>query len=124
MNTTHTRTRLIAAALLSGVLGLAGFELAAGTAAAAPCSIYAGQPASCAPPEGPPGCYNSNICSQEWCPSMGPMRGMPNWDMNVCHTYYFAPGPTLPAVIIQGQPPGSLIPRQVVPEWLCPHTGC
>jgi hypothetical protein len=87
MNTTHTRTLIIAAALLLGGLGPAGFELAAGTAQAAPCSIYPGQPASCAPPEGPPGCYNSGICSQEWCPTMGAMRRMPSWDMSVCHTY-------------------------------------
>jgi hypothetical protein len=32
MNTTHTRTRITAAALLSAALGLAGFQLAAGTA--------------------------------------------------------------------------------------------
>jgi hypothetical protein len=123
MNTTHTRTRIISAALLLGVLGLAGFELAPGNAQAAPCSNYPGQPASCAPPEGSQGCYDSGICSQEWCPNMGPMRRMPNWDMNVCHTYYFAANSGLPAEIIQGEPPGLLVPRQVVPHWLCPGQG-
>ena len=123
MNITRNSMRIIAAALLSGGLGLTGAELAAGTAQAAPCSNYPGQPASCAPPEGPPGCYNSGICSQEWCPNMGPMRRMPNWDMSVCHTYYFAPNSGLPAEMIQGQPPGALVPRQVVPHWLCPGQG-
>lgn len=76
------------------------------------------------PPEGPPGCYTSHICSQMWCPNVGQMRRMPDWDPNVCHTYYFAPDSGLPALIIQGQPPGLRLPPNtgVCPPlaWMCP----
>ena len=72
MNAPHTLTRIIAAALLSGGLGLAGFELAARPAQAAPCSNYPGQPASCAPPEGPPGLLVPRQVVPHWlCPGQG-----------------------------------------------------
>jgi len=112
--------RLIVGSAMT-VLVVGGLGLGAGNAQADVCSNYPGQPARCAPPEGPQGCYDSGICSQEWCPNMGPMLRMPNWDRSVCHTYYFAPNSGSPAEIIQGQPPGSLVPRQVVPHWLCPN---
>ncbi len=75
--------RLVTTVLVSGALGLAGLELAAGTAQA--------------------GCTFSGVCSQQWCPGQpmpqGWFRG-PNgvvqhvndvvWDMGVCHTYFNA----------------------------------
>ena len=97
-------TALATAALLSGGLGLA-----AGTAQAdSACSTnnYPNLPASCGPPEGRPQCDATGLCSQLWCPNIGPMRRMPDWDMTVCHTYYFQPNSGLPAQIIQGEPPG------------------
>src|SRR5205085_6958772 len=63
MNTTHTLNRIIAGALLSGGLGLAGLGLGAGTAQAV---------------TGP----------YQWCPGQPlPATGLV-WDMNRCHTYY------------------------------------
>lgn len=100
---------LATALVVSGGLWMAGLLLGAGNAQAV-CSNYPPQSPQCAPPEGPPACYDSSICSQEWCPNMGRMRRMPNWDMTVCHTYYFAPNSGLPALIVQGQPPGSPLP--------------
>jgi len=35
------------------------------------------------------------------------MSGIPKWDMNVCHTFYFDPNaPLTNPIIIAGQPPG------------------
>jgi hypothetical protein len=51
--------------LLSGGLGLAGLELGAGTAEAA-------------------------VGPYQWCPGQPlPQNQQPNWDMGVCHTWYF-----------------------------------
>jgi hypothetical protein len=123
MDTAHTVKKIIAGALLSGSVAVAGVALGAGTAQAVCTMTYPLAP-QCAPPEGPAGCYDSGICSQEWCPSGGAMRRMPNWDMTVCHTYYFAPDSGLPALIVQGQPPGSPLPPNtgVCPPfaWMCP----
>jgi len=67
-------SRFATTALVSGALGLAGLGLGAGVAQAAP-------------PSGP---YN-------WCPGDDPgggpggpfnSPGPPNWDWNVCHTFY------------------------------------
>jgi hypothetical protein len=65
----------------------------------------------CAPPEGPPGTCDANgVCGQLWCPGSG-MGGIPNWDMNVCRTFYFDPNaPLTKPIIIQGQPPGPPAP--------------
>ena len=88
-------------------LSVANFELGTATARAdEPCSI-ANQPPRCAPPEGPPYCDVNYICSQMWCPAGSPIRNMPNWDTNVCHTYYFDPdSPLTNSRIIPGPPPG------------------
>jgi hypothetical protein len=60
--------------LVSGGLGLAGLGLVAGTAQAAPPSgPYAWCPGD-DPGGGPGGPFNS--------------PGPPNWDWNICHTYY------------------------------------
>jgi hypothetical protein len=83
MNTSHNLKKLIAAALLSSGLGLAGFVLGAGTAQA--------------------GCTYGGVCSKQWCPGQPMPQGWfigPNgvvkqvndvvWDMSVCHTYFNA----------------------------------
>jgi hypothetical protein len=70
MNTTHNPKRIIAAALLSGGIAVAGLGLGAGTAQA-----DTGRP-------------------HQWCPGdsmsfpTGP-GGFYSWDMNVCHTWYW-----------------------------------
>jgi hypothetical protein len=71
MNTAHTMTRIIAGALLSGGLAVAGVGLAAGTAQAwgGPYSWCPGQ--SMDDPSGP------NRYGNQY-----------SWDMNVCHTWY------------------------------------
>jgi hypothetical protein len=71
VNTTHKLKRIIAGALLSGGVAVAGLGVAAGTAQALP--------------DGP----------HQWCPgqSMQAGEGGPGgtvvWDMNVCHTWYY-----------------------------------
>ena len=57
-------SRLAATVLVSGVLGLAGLGLAAGTAQAAPRGPY------------------------QWCPGQPLPATDVNWDMSVCHTWY------------------------------------
>jgi hypothetical protein len=105
---------LATAALVSGGGGLAGLLFAAGVAQALPeCSPANFQEPRCAPPEGPPiGCDANGVCAQIWCPASG-MRGIPVWDMNVCHTFYFDPNsPDNDPVMIAGQPPGPPRPPQ------------
>jgi hypothetical protein len=88
---------LATAALVSGGLGLAGFGLAAGTAQAQPA------PMVCQDPNSPPG--PENFCTYQWCPGSPVMRNMPNWDMNVCHPWYFDPNsPLTNSTIIEGFP--------------------
>jgi hypothetical protein len=67
MNGTHNLKRIIAGALLSGGIAVAGLGLAAGTAQAQP---------GFAP-------------LATWCPGQ-PVPGYPPvvWDINVCHDYY------------------------------------
>jgi hypothetical protein len=99
---------LVTAAVVSGGVGIVAAVLGAGVAAAAPtCSPSNFREPQCAPPEGPPGgCDANDVCAQLWCPGAG-MRGIPNWDMNVCHTFYFDPNaPLTEPIIIAGQPPG------------------
>jgi hypothetical protein len=99
---------LAAAVLVTGSWGASVLIFAAGVAQAVPeCSPANFREPRCAPPEGPPsGCDANDVCAQLWCPGAG-MRGIPNWDMNVCHTFYFDPNsPPTNSVIIAGQPPG------------------
>jgi hypothetical protein len=80
-----------------GGLGLAGFGLAAGTAQAQPA------PMVCQDPNSPPG--PENFCTYQWCPGSPVMRNMPNWDMTVCHPWYFDPNsPLTNSTIIEGFP--------------------
>ncbi len=99
---------LALAGFVSGGLGVAALTMAAGTALAAPnCSLANANTPPCAPPEGPQGnCDADGVCGQLWCPGSG-MVGIPNWDMNVCHTFYFDPNaPLTKPIIIAGQPLG------------------
>ena len=89
-------------------LGMNAAAVLAPAAHAAPsCSPWNANTPPCAPPEGPPGtCDATGVCGPLWGPGSG-MEGIPNWDMNVCHTFYFDPNaPLTEPVIIQGQPPG------------------
>jgi hypothetical protein len=106
-------------ALATVVLAASGWGVVelvfpAGLALALPeCSPANFREPRCAPPEGPPnGCDANDVCAQLWCPGAG-MRGIPAWDMNVCHTFYFDPNsPATNSVIIAGQPPGPPRPPQ------------
>jgi hypothetical protein len=70
MNTTHTLNRIIAGALLSGGVAIAGIGLAAGAAQAQP---------GLAP-------------LARWCPGQPLPSPQPpvNWDMNVCYDWHYA----------------------------------
>ena len=78
MNTNHKMIRIVAGALLSGGVAVAGLGLGAGTAQAIPDGPYTwcpGQPKSAyMPPGGVPGPA-----------SPGPSV---NWDWSVCHTFW------------------------------------
>jgi hypothetical protein len=100
------------AAFAAATFASVGLNVAAaalsGTANAAPfCSPANANTPPCAPPEGPPGTCDANgVCGQIWCPGSG-MSPIPQWDMNVCHTFYFERNaPLTEPVMIPGQPPG------------------
>ena len=99
---------MAAGAILTGGVG-ALLGLAAGPAQAqVECSPSNANTAPCAPPEGQPTCNVEGMCGQLWCPGSG-MSGIPDWDMTVCHTFYFDPNaPLTEPVIIAGQPPGPV----------------
>jgi len=105
MNTSHNLKRIIARALLSGGIAVAGLGLGAGTAQA-----------------------DNSYGPHRWCPGQ-PMEwptGPPGvaWDMSVCHTWWAVGygqgnvasnyGPTPPGVpsIWDGDDPPPLAPRQ------------
>lgn len=102
-----------AAALLTGGLAWTAIDLAVPVVYAEACSPSNANTPPCAPPEGPPGtCDAWGNCGQLWCPGSG-MGPIPDWDMNVCHTFYFDPNaPLTKPVIIAGQPPGPPRPPQ------------
>ena len=86
MNTPHSLKQIIAGTLLSGGVAAAGLGLAAGTAHAenwcAPAAMVG------------PVCYGPN----QWCPgdslfhlTQNHVANPINWDMRVCHTYYYVP---------------------------------
>jgi hypothetical protein len=86
MNTPRTLKRFIAATLLPAGVALAGLGPAAGTAHA---EVWC-------PPSSKVGavCYGPN----QWCPgdslfhlTQNHVANQINWDMNVCHTYYYVP---------------------------------
>jgi hypothetical protein len=97
-----------AATFVSVGLNVAAVVAPSGAANATPfCSPSNANTPPCAPPEGPPGTCDANgVCGQIWCPGSG-MSPIPEWDMNVCHTFYFDPAaPLTEPVMIPGQPPG------------------
>lgn len=107
MNKRTTFVAAIAAlAFTSGGVGAVAFGTAAAHAAPE-CSPATARTPRCTPPEGfPEGCDADGVCAQLWCPGSG-MTGIPNWDMTVCHSFYFDPNaPLTKPVIIQGLPPG------------------
>src|SRR5882757_6958590 len=88
MSTNHKRKRILAGALLSAGVALAGVGLAEGTAQALP-----GGPV---PLSAWPGCPEDNPSGPcHWCPGdppvqTGNLRVYPVvWDNNVCHTYWY-----------------------------------
>jgi hypothetical protein len=77
-------SRFAATVAVSGGLGLTGLALGTGTAHA-----------------------------DTWCPGDYLFTGMPNWDMSVCHEYYWAHKYDLNAPMtlhIEGPPPGPPVP--------------
>jgi len=76
-------SRIIAAALLSGGVAVAGLGPGANIAQAQP---------GFAP-------------LARWCPGDPPVSSMQRagWDLSVCHDYYFGPGPDGRTQIIEGQ---------------------
>ncbi len=86
MNTPHSLKRVVAGTLLSGGVAVAGLGLAAGSAHAE----------NWCPPNAMVGavCYGPN----QWCPgdslfhlTQNHVANPINWDMGVCHTYYYVP---------------------------------
>ncbi|KAA1246992.1 hypothetical protein F0Q45_22850 [Mycobacterium simiae] len=75
MNTIHILKRMIAGTLLCGGVAVAGSGLAP-DAANAQAGRYGPFPAA---PRGP----------YQWCPGDWLPPGGVNWDMNVCHTWYW-----------------------------------
>lgn len=129
MPTTGTERKVHAMRRIVTVGGLATAVLACGLSvgfapaaqAAEECSAANANVAPCAPPEGPPfTCDINGICGQLWCPGSG-MSGIPDWDMTVCHTFYFDPNaPLTEPVIIAGQPPGPVAtPSPCIPFINC-----
>ncbi len=86
MNIHHMLKQIIAAALLSGGVAMAGLGQAAGTAHAENWC--------------PPAAMVNKVCygPNQWCPGDSLFHLTQNhvanpikWDMNVCHTYYYVP---------------------------------
>jgi hypothetical protein len=128
VSTTRTLTKIVAGALLSGGVAVAGLGLAAGIGDASP--------------GGWPGCDGTHGPCR-WCPGDPPVRtgNMVNdpviWDSSVCHTYWYvnmgqgnvaheiwdgdnppAPPPPPPPM------PGSITTREQCEQVLgmfCPH---
>jgi hypothetical protein len=101
MKSNHKRSRILAGALLSAGVAIAGMGLTGATAQAQPGNAWPG-----CPPESPSGpCH--------WCPGdppvqTGNLRVNPViWDNNICHTYFrVAPGQgNVATVIFEGEAP-------------------
>jgi hypothetical protein len=113
MNTARALKRIVAGVLLSGGVAVAGFGVAGGTAQAGPSLApqYRG-------PFGAGGPYH-------WCPGDDPKGGpgqpftnRPNWDWNICHTYYVVPagkGNVSPGIWDGDNPPPP--PHWPPPPW-------
>ena len=71
MNISHTAKRVIATALLSGGVAMAGLGLTAAAAHAQPGDNFS--------------------VPHQWCPGQPLPMGDVVWDTNVCHTWYWVP---------------------------------
>jgi hypothetical protein len=87
MNTTHTLKRILAGALLSGGVAVAGLGLGAGTAQAGPGFV---------PLDAWPGCPNDHpqgpchwYPGQPLPPTGNHVTNPVRWDNGLCHTYYY-----------------------------------
>jgi hypothetical protein len=97
MNPIRAHVARLAVAAVAGAAGVVAISLAPGVAQAQPA------PMVCQDPNSPPG--PENFCTYQWCPGSPVMKHMPNWDMNVCHPWYFDPNsPVTDSVIIEGFP--------------------
>jgi len=77
---------------------LVGSGLATGTAHADPAPMVCQDGSTLATP--------TNSCTYQWCPGSPILKNMPNWDMNVCHPWYFDQNsPLTNSTIIEGFPP-------------------
>ena len=118
MKATQDRKRIVAGALMSAGLAVAGLGLAGGTAQALP-----GGPV---PLSAWPGCPEDSPAGPcTWCPGdppvqTGNLRVNPVvWDNNVCHTYYvvaFGKG-NVAQNIWDGPNPQAEIPPPPPPPW-------
>jgi len=98
MKTPQYLKPIIAGALLSGGLALAGVGLAADTAHADPAPMVCQDGGTRPSP--------TNSCTYQWCPGSPVLRNMPDWDRNTCHPWYFDPNsPETNSTIIEGFPP-------------------
>jgi hypothetical protein len=80
MNATHHRKRIIAGALLSGSLAVAGLGLSAGTAQAEPSFV---------PQFNAPFPADNFTEPHDWCPGQRLPMDDVVWDMSVCHHWYW-----------------------------------
>lgn len=112
MNTAHTLKRIIAGALLTGGVALAGFGLAAGTAHAYP-GPYTWCPGKGLSPD-------DAAVENAWAAQKNEIR----WDWNVCHTFYiYAPASNVGAHDIwEGNNPPA--PPPPPPPRMCGPVPC
>jgi hypothetical protein len=82
MNTTHTRRRVLAVALLSGGVALAGIGLDADSALAQ---------TGIAPQFHGPIAEDNFSVPHHWCPGQPLPANDVHWDTNICHTWYWVP---------------------------------
>ena len=96
--TTMNQLKAVVAGLATAAASVAiGMGLAAGVAQAQP------DPMVCQDPTSPPG--PANFCTYQWCPGSPVMKNMPDWDMSVCHPWYFDENSRVTdSIIIEGFP--------------------
>ena len=82
MNVIHTTRRVIAAALLSGSVAVAGLGLAAATAQAQP---------GVTPQVHIPYATDNFSQPHQWCPGQPLPADDVHWDTNICHTWFWVP---------------------------------
>jgi|SRR5271156_2565725 hypothetical protein len=80
MNVIHTTRRVIAAALLSGSVAVAGLGLAAATAQAQP---------GVTPQVHIPYATDNFSQPHQWCPGQPLPADDVHWDTNICHTWFW-----------------------------------